>query len=83
MLDKEVLCIARHMDAQGLKEWGEVGRQKSLAERQRRASERAEEIKAYKAARPKAMIREIAVFFGCSIGLVSKCLNRQEDVRHL
>jgi hypothetical protein len=49
MPDKEVLCIARsisewtarHMNAEGLREWGDPGRQKSLQVRQAKAEGKA------------------------------------------
>jgi hypothetical protein len=88
MLDKEVLCIARsiskwtvrHMDAQGLKEWGEVGRQKSLAERQRRAAGRAEEIRAYKAAHPDMSNRATAKTLGCALDTVNRACRKVNDL---
>jgi hypothetical protein len=82
MLDKEVLCIARsisrwtarHMDAGGLREWGEPRRQKSLQVRRDKAATRAEEVRAYKVAHPKATVREMAMVFDCATGSVSKYL---------
>jgi hypothetical protein len=84
MLSQEVRSIARsiskwtarHMDAAGLRAWGQPGREHSILSRQAKAANRAEEIRAYKAAHPEATVRELARLFECSIGSVSQYLNR-------
>jgi hypothetical protein len=82
MQDKEVLCIARsisrwtarHMDAAGMREWHREQNRKSVIIRKAKADSKAEEIRAYKAEYPMATVREMAAFFDCAIGSVSKYL---------
>jgi hypothetical protein len=69
MLAQEVLSISRwtsrHMSAEGLRAWGEPGRQRSLQVRQTKAADKAETIRAYKQEHQdmsnRALARELKV----------------------
>jgi hypothetical protein len=56
---------ARHMDAEGLRQWGEAGRKKSLIVRRTKAQARADEIRVFKAGHPDMSNRLIAKVFNC------------------
>jgi hypothetical protein len=74
MLDKEVLSIsrsiskwtARHMTAEGLREWGEPRRQMSLEVRQAKAASRTRDIIIYYDSHPGISRRELAGIFEVS-----------------
>lgn len=51
---------SRHMDAAGLKAWGQPGREKSIIVRKAKAAGRAEEIRAFKAEHPDMSNRMMA-----------------------
>jgi hypothetical protein len=82
MLAQEVRSIARsisrwtsrHMSAEGLRAWGEPGRQRSLQVRQTKAADKAEAIRVYKTANPDASVRQMAAIFECSVGSINKYL---------
>jgi hypothetical protein len=67
------------MSDEGFLDWchrrARYGNKKSQEVRTPKAEERAEAIRAYKAAHPKATVRELAGIFKCSIGSVSQYLN--------
>jgi DNA invertase Pin-like site-specific DNA recombinase len=86
MLDKEVLCIARsisrwtarHIDAQGFREWQQGKNKLSVKARQAKAASRNEDIKAYAKDHPEMSNRKIAIMFGVHHQTVNNALKDGE-----
>jgi hypothetical protein len=85
MTDREVRCIARsiskwtsrHMTAQGMRDWGERNRKRSLDARQAKGRSRAEEIRAYYGSHPDITRKGLALMFDVS----EKTIQRLKVIR--